>query len=114
MLKKRGIDALVNDSLVGIVLTTGAYIVGCGYLASPGGEVFADGPPVDSVDSALCIPLRKHTAPSSGIRLIVLGQLRYTEPAYNASGQYTAPVILFGALIGLNVGLAVSSAIVRI
>jgi hypothetical protein len=39
--------------------------------------------------------------------------LRYTEPAYNASGQYTAPVILFGALIGLNVGLAVSSAIVR-
>lgn len=28
LLRKRGIDALVNDSLVGIVLTTGAYIVG--------------------------------------------------------------------------------------
>lgn len=31
LLKKRGIDALVNDSLVGMVLTTGAYIVGCAH-----------------------------------------------------------------------------------
>ncbi|KAI5449166.1 putative choline transporter, variant 2 [Naganishia albida] len=75
LLRKRGIDALVNDSLVGIVLTTGAYIVG--------------------LLTALFAYL----------------YLRYTTPAYNADGQYTAPVILFGALIGLNVGLAVSSAI---
>ncbi|KAJ9106065.1 hypothetical protein QFC20_004127 [Naganishia adeliensis] len=75
LLRKRGIDALVNDSLVGLVLTTGAYIVG--------------------LLTALFAYL----------------YLRYTSPAYNASGQYTAPVILFGALIGLNVGLAVSSAI---
>ncbi|KAJ9093201.1 hypothetical protein QFC21_006518 [Naganishia friedmannii] len=76
LLRKRGVDALVNDSLVGIVLTTGAYIVG--------------------LLTALFAYL----------------YLRYTSPAYNANGAYTAPVILFGALIGLNVGLAVSSAIV--
>ncbi|KAJ9105788.1 hypothetical protein QFC20_004275 [Naganishia adeliensis] len=37
--------------------------------------------------------------------------LRYTSPEYIASGQYTANVVLFGALRGLNVSLAVSSAI---
>ncbi|KAJ6625642.1 plasma-membrane choline transporter-domain-containing protein, partial [Mycena sp. CBHHK59/15] len=37
--------------------------------------------------------------------------LRLTAPSYNASGQYTAPVILFAFLIGLQCSLTLSSAI---
>jgi len=37
--------------------------------------------------------------------------LRITAPAYNADGNYTAPVILFAFLIGLQCSLTLSSAI---
>ncbi|KAL0581874.1 pH nine-sensitive protein 1, partial [Marasmius crinis-equi] len=65
LFKDRGIDALVNDSLVGMTLTWGAYAVG--MLTS----------------------------------LFAYLYLKITNPSYNINGQYTAPVILFGFLIGL-------------
>ncbi|KAI0949301.1 hypothetical protein AcW1_008955 [Taiwanofungus camphoratus] len=37
--------------------------------------------------------------------------LRYTHPSYNVDGQYTAPVLLFAFLIGLQCSLTLSSAI---
>lgn len=71
----RGIDALVNDSLVGMTLTWGAYAVGL-----------------------LC-------------SLFAYLYLRYTHPAYNADGQYTAPVLAFAFFIGAMCTLTLSSAI---
>lgn len=76
LLKDRGVDALVNDSLVGTALMWGAYING--FLCAVFGYIY----------------------------------LRYTNPAYNSDGQYSAPVILFSFLIGLNEGIALGSAIV--
>ncbi|WRT66144.1 protein PNS1 [Kwoniella shivajii] len=75
LLKDRGIDALVNDSLVGTALMWGAYL--------------------------------------NGFLCAVLGYLylRFTNPAYNTSGQYSAPVILFSFLIGINEGQVINSAI---
>ncbi|KAH8119541.1 DUF580-domain-containing protein [Phellopilus nigrolimitatus] len=75
LFKDRGIDALVNDSLVGITLTWGAYAVG--LLAS----------------------------------LFAYLYLRFTHPSYNTDGQYTAPILLFAFLIGLQCSLTLSSAI---
>ncbi|KII92408.1 hypothetical protein PLICRDRAFT_102406 [Plicaturopsis crispa FD-325 SS-3] len=75
MFKDRGIDTIVNDSLVGMTLTWGAYAVG--MLSS----------------------------------LFAYLYLRFTSPSYNADGQYTAPVILFAFLIGLQCSLTLSSAI---
>jgi hypothetical protein len=37
--------------------------------------------------------------------------LRYTHPAYNAAGQYTAPVVLFAFLIGAQCLLTLGAAI---
>lgn len=34
-----------------------------------------------------------------------------TNPAYNANGQYSAPIILFSFLIGINEGLTLGSVI---
>ncbi|WVQ99212.1 protein PNS1 [Kwoniella sp. CBS 9459] len=75
LLKDRGIDALVNDSLVGTALMWGAYV--------------------------------------NGFLCAVLGYLylRFTHPSYNTDGQYSAPVILFSFLIGLNIGSTISSAV---
>ncbi|KAK8864189.1 protein PNS1 [Kwoniella newhampshirensis] len=75
LLKDRGVDALVNDSLVGTALMWGAYV--------------------------------------NGFLCAVLGYLylRFTHPSYNSDGQYSAPVILFSFLIGLNEGQCISSAI---
>jgi hypothetical protein len=75
LFKDRGIDALVNDSLVGMTMTWGAYIVGL-----------------------LC-------------SLFAYLYLRLTSPSYNTDGQYTAPILLFGFLIGLQCSLTLSSAI---
>ncbi|KAF8844322.1 DUF580-domain-containing protein [Paxillus ammoniavirescens] len=75
MFKDRGIDAVVNDSLVGTTLMFGAYVTG--LLCSLFGYLY----------------------------------LRITNPAYNANGQYTAPVVLFAFLIGLQCSLTLSSAI---
>jgi len=75
LFKDRGIDALVNDSLVGMTLTWGAYAIGL-----------------------LC-------------SLFAYLFLRFTAPSYNASGQYTAPILLFSFLIGLVCSLTMSSAI---
>jgi hypothetical protein len=75
LFKDRGIDALVNDSLVGMTLMWGAYAIGLacslfGYL-----------------------------------------YLRFTAPAYNDDGQYTAPVIMFSFFSGLVCSNTMSSAI---
>lgn len=75
LFKDRGIDALVNDSLVGMTMTWGGYIVGL-----------------------LC-------------SLFAYLYLRFTDPSYNTEGQYTAPVLLFAFLIGLQCSLTLSSAI---
>ncbi|RPD78068.1 DUF580-domain-containing protein [Lentinus tigrinus ALCF2SS1-7] len=75
LFKDRGIDALINDSLVGMTLTWGAYAIG--LLCSLFGYLY----------------------------------LRYTHPAYNTDGQYTAPVVLFSFLIGLQCSLTLSAAI---
>lgn len=74
-MKDRGIDALVNDSLVGICLTFGAYVVG--ILCAAFGYFY----------------------------------LHFTNPAYNTAGQYTAPIVLFSFLIGLQAGLALAQAL---
>ncbi|WVQ67890.1 protein PNS1 [Kwoniella botswanensis] len=75
LLKDRGIDALVNDSLVGTALMWGAYING--FLCAVFGYLY----------------------------------LRFTNPAYNADGQYSAPIILFSFLIGISEGQVINSAI---
>ncbi|KAF8070149.1 plasma-membrane choline transporter-domain-containing protein [Lyophyllum atratum] len=75
LFKDRGIDALVNDSLVGMTMTWGGYIIG--LLSS----------------------------------LFAYLYLRFTAPSYNADGSYTAPVLLFAFLIGLQCSLTLSSAI---
>ncbi|EIW83046.1 DUF580-domain-containing protein [Coniophora puteana RWD-64-598 SS2] len=75
MFKDRGIDALINDSLVNNTLMFGAYCVGI-----------------------LCA-------------LFSYLYIRFTHPAYNSSGQYTAPVMLFAFLIGLQCSLTLGSAI---
>lgn len=75
MFMDRGIDALVNDSLVGMTLIWGAYAIG--LLCSLFGYLY----------------------------------LRLTHPAYNADGQYTAPVVLFAFLIGLQCSTTMSTAI---
>ncbi|KAJ7346621.1 plasma-membrane choline transporter-domain-containing protein [Mycena albidolilacea] len=75
LLVDRGVSAVVNDSLVGMTLTWGAY--GVGLLSS----------------------------------LFAYLYLRLTAPSYNADGNYTAPVILFAFLIGLQCSLTLSSAI---
>ncbi|KAF8522981.1 plasma-membrane choline transporter-domain-containing protein [Gautieria morchelliformis] len=72
LFRDRGIDAIVNDSLVSTTLTWGAYIVG--LLSSLLGYLY----------------------------------LRLTHPEYNANGQYTAPVVLFAFIIGLQCSLALS------
>ncbi|KAF8749668.1 CTL (choline transporter-like) family [Rhizoctonia solani] len=75
LFKDRGIDALINDSLTGIAMTWGAYLVGL-----------------------LC-------------SLFAYVYLRLTNPGYNADGQYTAPVLLFAFVIGLQCSLTLASAI---
>ncbi|KAB5593164.1 Integral to plasma membrane protein [Ceratobasidium theobromae] len=75
LFKDRGIDALINDSLTGIAMTWGAYLVGL-----------------------LC-------------SLFAYVYLKLTNPAYNFDGQYTAPVLLFAFLIGLQCSLTLASAI---
>ncbi|CAE6491284.1 unnamed protein product [Rhizoctonia solani] len=75
LFKDRGIDALINDSLTGIAMTWGAYLVGL-----------------------LC-------------SLFAYVYLRLTNPPYNVDGQYTAPVLLFAFVIGLQCSLTLASAI---
>lgn len=75
LFKDRGIDALINDSLVGMTMTWGGYAVG--LLSS----------------------------------LFAYLYLRITAPPYNADGSYTAPLVLFAFLIGLQCSLTLSSAI---
>ncbi|KAL7417547.1 DUF580-domain-containing protein [Mrakia frigida] len=75
LMKDRGIDALVNDSLVGLCLTFGAYIVG--ILCAAFGYLY----------------------------------VRYTDAPYNTEGEYSAVIILFSFLIGLQAGLALAQAL---
>ena len=66
-MKDRGIDALVNDCLIGPVLTMGSTFVG--YLCA----------------------------------LLAFLYLQFTSPAYNEGGNYTAVILAFSFLIGLQV-----------
>ncbi|KIY53121.1 integral to plasma membrane protein [Fistulina hepatica ATCC 64428] len=75
LIKDRGIDALINDSLVGLTMTMGAYLVG--LLSSLFASIY----------------------------------LKATSPAYNSNGQYTAPVLLFAFLIGIQCSLMLASSI---
>lgn len=75
LLKDRGIDALVNDSLVGMTLMWGAYAIG--LLSALFGYLY----------------------------------LRYTDPSYNAGGQYSPVIILFSFLIGATCAMTLGSAI---
>ncbi|KIL66185.1 hypothetical protein M378DRAFT_161032 [Amanita muscaria Koide BX008] len=75
LFRDRGIDALVNDSLVGMTLTWGGYAIG--LMSS----------------------------------LFAYLYLRFTAPTFNANGQYTAPMLLYAFLIGLQCSLTLSSAI---
>ncbi|KAG9124643.1 putative choline transporter, neither null mutation nor overexpression affects choline transport [Ceratobasidium sp. 392] len=75
LFKDRGIDVLINDSLTGMAMTWGAYLVGL-----------------------LC-------------SLFAYLYLRLTNPSYNTDGQYTAPVLLFAFVIGLQCSLTLASAI---
>ncbi|PKS10369.1 hypothetical protein jhhlp_002120 [Lomentospora prolificans] len=67
LIKDRGIDALVNECLVGPVLTFGALFVA--YACS----------------------------------LLAYLYLIFTKPAYNDDGNYTAVILLFSFLIGLQI-----------
>ncbi|KAF9452389.1 integral to plasma membrane protein [Macrolepiota fuliginosa MF-IS2] len=77
LFKDRGIDALVNDSLVSMTLTWGAYVIG--LLSSLFAYIYIRG--------------------------------KVTAPSYNSDGQYTAPLLLFSFLIGVQCSLTISSAI---
>ncbi|EIW81912.1 DUF580-domain-containing protein [Coniophora puteana RWD-64-598 SS2] len=75
MFKDRGIDALVNDSLVNHVIAFGGYCVGL-----------------------LCA-------------LLSYLYLHFDKPSYNSDGSYTAPVMIFGFLIGLMCSLTLGTSI---
>lgn len=67
MLKDRGLDALVNDCLIGPVLTMGSVFV-----------------------SYLCA-------------LLAYLYLQFTDPAYNRDGTFTAVIMAFAFVIGLQI-----------
>lgn len=75
LMKDRGIDALINDSLVGSVIMWGSYLNGflCGLFAYL--------------------------------------YLRFTNPPYNADGDYSAPIILYAFLMGIMMGSTLGSVI---
>ena len=75
MFKDRGIDALVNDSLVGIGLTYGSYFVGI-----------------------ICA-------------LFSYVYLKTDKPDWNSDGQFTAPLILYGFIIGFTCSMTLLSGI---
>jgi Plasma-membrane choline transporter len=77
-----GIDVLVNDSLIGMTLLWGAYAVG--MLCSLFGYIY----------------LRCKHFPFMFSH--ILQSVIDTHPSYNSDGQYTAPVILFAFLIGIQ------------
>lgn len=103
-MKDRGIDALVNDSLVGLCLTFGAYIVGIlcaafGYLYVRC-KYFSSKLAVDEIRSltfvfALVLVPPPLSSPSC---------LPDTDAPYNTEGEYSAVIILFSFLIGLQAG----------
>ncbi|KAL2004558.1 hypothetical protein VTN00DRAFT_3443 [Thermoascus crustaceus] len=67
MMKDRGVDALVNDCLIGPVLTMGSVFVA--YLCA----------------------------------LLSYLYLQFTRPAYNSTGDFTAVIMAFAFLIGLQI-----------
>jgi hypothetical protein len=94
LMKDRGIDALINDSLVGMVLTWGAYVVG--ILCAAFGYFYLR---CESVGLL------------SRLQQLLTTRLQVTDPAYNSDGDYTAPIILYSFLIGLQAGLALAQAL---
>lgn len=68
LLKRKGMDALINDSIINTSL--GLYAIFLGYL----------------------------------VALFTWLYLRYTDPGYNSEGSYTAPLIAFAVLIGIQIG----------
>jgi Plasma-membrane choline transporter len=67
MMRQRGIDALVNDCLIGPVLTMGSTFV-----------------------AFVCA-------------LLAFLYLEFTQPAYNSNGEFSAVIMAFSFLIGLQV-----------
>lgn len=67
MMKDRGIDALVNDCLIGPVLTMGS-----------------------TASAFLC-------------SFLAFLYLKFTDPAYNSGGKFTAVIMAYSFLIGLQV-----------
>jgi CBS domain containing-hemolysin-like protein len=67
MIKDRGIDALVNECLIGPVLTMGATFI------------------------------------AYACALLAYCYLIFTSPAYNSTGSYTAVVVGFAFVIGLQI-----------
>ncbi|KAK7539640.1 plasma-membrane choline transporter-domain-containing protein [Phyllosticta citribraziliensis] len=67
MIKDRGIDALVNECLIGPVLSLGAVFI------------------------------------AYACALLAYLYLIFTSPAYNANGEYTAVVVAFAFLIGMQI-----------
>jgi hypothetical protein len=87
LFKDRGIDALVNDQLVSMSMS---------HFPS-------------YCHSILCYDVAlTWGAYAVGLLCSLFGYLylRYTHPDYNANGQYTAPVVLFAFLIGLQCCMA--------
>jgi hypothetical protein len=80
-----GIDALVNDSLVGMSKHFRRSVFGWGYEYVPY-KALTWGAYIVGLLSSLFAYL----------------YLRLTHPSYNTSGQYTAPTILFAFVIGLQ------------
>ncbi|KAL7421524.1 pH nine-sensitive protein 1 [Cryptotrichosporon argae] len=75
LMQDRGIDALINDNIVGSVILIGSYVNG--FLCAVFGYFY----------------------------------LKFTNPAYNASGQYSAPIILYSFLIGIMEMTTIGAAI---
>lgn len=87
-----GIDALVNDSLVSMTLTWGAYVVGIscslfGYLylkcACVSLFLLSVGPRTDCASLVHCCDIDTH-------------------PSYNDDGSYTPVVLFFAFIIGIQ------------
>ncbi|KAF8305168.1 DUF580-domain-containing protein [Clavulina sp. PMI_390] len=75
LFQDRGVNAIINDSLVNAALLWGAYAIGI-----------------------LCT-------------LFAYVYLHYVHPSYNASGDYTALIMLFAFLIGFQCFITMASAI---
>jgi len=99
----RGIDALINDSLVGMSEYCCPFAFLRGVLTLMRQRLL--GGPISLAFFRPCSRISTF-AVSPTIRHVRLSLLKawslVTHPLYNSDGQYTAPVLLFAFLIGLQ------------